>query len=60
MVLKIMKVSQHNDTEPCEIMSLVLTLPGLPRSVPPQPSVQKEKNKMSYLHLHAIVSCTTI
>ena len=45
MVLKIMKVSQHNDTEPCEIMPLVLTLPGLPRSVPPQSPIQNEKTR---------------
>ena len=62
IVLKIMKMSQHINTEPGENMPLVLTSlkkgAVLPRSIPVLPI--HEKNKMSYLHLHSIISYTTI
>ena len=62
IVLKMTKMSQHKNTEPCENMPLVLTSlkkgAVLPRSIPVQPI--HKKNKMSYLHLHAIISYTTI
>lgn len=62
IISKITKISQHKNTGPCENMPLVLTSlkkgAVLRRSIPVLPI--HKKNKMSYLHLHSIISCTTI
>ena len=62
IVLKMTKMSQHKNTEPGKNMPLVLTSlkkgAVLPRSIPVLPI--HEKNKMYYLHLHSVISYTTI
>lgn len=62
IVLKMTKMSQHKNTEPYQKHAfnthIIKKGAVLPRSIPDQPI--HKKNKMSYLHLHAIISYTTI